>query len=163
MKNNRVSLGKDLSKPRSWVSCDKLALLSKQLAGPTRRTIPIFNLSVCEDPLCGVERYGVAVRSTKTGLILFEFHCVEPTSPLTADGIFRIGNFNLVTLPIFDLIGYLNRNGWMGSAIPIETAKGNSPFRRLLNGPNRMFQIESNFPEIKNSFRSWVREVWVEL
>jgi hypothetical protein len=88
---------------------------------------------------------------------------VEPTSPLTADGIFRIGNFNSVTLPLFDLIGYLNRNGWMGSDIPIETAKGNSPFRRLLDGPNRLFQIESNFPEIQNSFRRWVREVWVNL
>ena len=163
MKNNRVSLGKGTPKPRSWASCDELALLSKQFEGPTRRTIPIFNLSVCEDPLCGVERYGVAVRSTKTGLILFEFHCVEPTSPLTADGIFRIGNFNSVTLPLFDLIIYLNRNGWMGSAIPIETAKGNSPFRRLLDGPNRLFQIESNFPEIQNSFRRWVREVWVNL
>lgn len=163
MKNKRVSPGKGISKPTRWASCDELALLSKQLEGPTRRTIPIFNLSVCEDPLCGVERYGVAVRSTKTGLILFEFHCVEPTSPLTADGIFRIGNFNSVTLPLFDLIIYLNRNGWMGSAIPIETAKGNSPFRRLLDGPNRLFQIESNFPEIQNSFRRWVREVWVNL
>jgi hypothetical protein len=163
MKNKRVSPGKGISKPTRWASCDELALLSKQLEGPTRRTIPIFNLSVCEDPLCGVERYGVAVRSTKTGLILFEFHCVEPTSPLTADGIFRIGNFNSVTLTLFDLIGYLNRNGWMGSDIPIETAKGNSPFRRLLDGPNRLFQIESNFPEIQNSFRRWVREVWVNL
>ncbi len=163
MKNKRVSPGKGISKPTRWASCDELALLSKQFEGPTRRTIPIFNLSVCEDPLCGVERYGVAVRSTKTGLILFEFHCVEPTSPLTADGIFRIGNFNSVTLPLFDLIGYLNRNGWMGSDIPIETAKGNSPFRRLLDGPNRLFQIESNFPEIQNSFRRWVREIWVNL
>jgi hypothetical protein len=35
MKNNRVSLGKGISKPRIWVLATNWLLLSKQLEGPT--------------------------------------------------------------------------------------------------------------------------------
>ena len=114
---------------------------------------PLFELGVCDYPLCGESIYRLVQRHGKDGI---KYLSIGPEGD---ENEILTSKEHLSDARIVEL---LNREKWFGADLALETADLCSldDVSRLLDGEWPLFTIRSSIEGIEQKFRDWVMN-WV--